>query len=127
MRFGEKVWHAKRTNDFNAEIAEYESPVFYINRPNYLTVMKAVSRGYMEVMKYGEDLDNTWTVIALGRAFDGVFKEGDAMWVDGESPIEEIEKKYGIGASANAIVKSVAEVNKTIGITLTRNKEQIKK
>lgn len=127
MRFGKTVWHAKRTNDFNAEVAEYETPKSYVTRPNYLTVMPAVSRGFMEVMKYGEDLENTWTVIALGMAFEGVFKEGDLMWVDGESPIDDIEKTYGVGSSANAVVKSVSEVNRTISVTLKRNKEQVKK
>lgn len=127
MRIGKKVWHAKRINDFNEETAEYEEPVFYVTRTNYLTVMPAISRGFMEVMKYGEDLENTWTVIANGKAFDGVFHEGDVLWVDDESPIENIEEQYGHGASANAIVKNVSEVNLTINITLTRNKEQTKR
>jgi hypothetical protein len=80
----------------------------------------------MEIMKFGENLENTWTVVANGRVFDGVFKEGDLMWVDGESPIADVEEEYGYGSSANAIIRSVAEVNKTISITLTRNKEQVK-
>lgn len=126
MRFGVTVYHAKRVYDENATIATYEAPTKYVTRPNYLSVMPATSRGFMEVMRYGEDLENTWTVIANGRAFTGVFKEGDLMWVDGESPIAEVEQEYGNGASATAIIRGVSEVNNTIGITLTRNKEQTK-
>lgn len=126
MRFGGKVYHAKRVYEENATIATFEAPHSYVVRANYLSVMAAVSRGFMEVMKYGEDLENTWTVIANSRAFQGVFKEGDLMWVDGESPIDAVEQEYGNGASANAIIRSVNEVNKTISITLTRNKEQVK-
>lgn len=126
MRFGGLVYHAKRVYQSNATIPTFESPTFYYTRPNYLSVMPATSRGFLEMMKYGEDLDNTWTVIANGRAFEGVFKEGDLMWVDGEKPIEEMEQEYGNGSSANAIIRSVNEVNNTISIVLTRNKEQVK-
>lgn len=126
MRFGKLVYHSKRIDDKNARMPSYEPPTAYVSRANYLSVMSAVSRSFMEVMKYGEDLTNTWTVIANSRAFDGVFKEGDLMWVDGESPIKEIEDEYGNGSSANAIVRAVVEVNETISITLTRNKEQVK-
>ena len=127
MRFGGVVYHAKRVYEENATVSSYENPKSYVTRPNYLSVMPATSRGYMEIMKYGEDLENTWTVIANTMAFDGVFKEGDLMWVDGDEPIDAIESEYGNGASANAIIRSVAEVNRTISITLTRNKEQVKK
>lgn len=127
MRIGKKIYHAKRLNDFNAEVSEYDTPKSYITRTNYITVMPAVSRGFIQVLQYGEDLDDTWTVIANGRAFAGVFHKGDVMWVDDESPDEEIESEYGNGASANAIVKNVAEVNYTLNLTLMRNKDQIKK
>ena len=126
MRLGGTVYHAKRVYDENATIPTFEAANSYVTRANYLSVMPATSRGFMEVMKYGEDLENTWTVIANGRAFEGVFKEGDLMWVDGESPIQTVEQEYGNGSSANAIIRSVNEVNKTISITLTRNKAQVK-
>ena len=76
--------------------------------------------------KYGEDVDSTWTAIALDRAFHGKIKEGDLFWLDGEKPIPELEEQYGIGSTANAVVKSVAYVNLSIAITLTRNKDQVK-
>lgn len=126
MRVGKSVWHARRINDLNAEIGEYEKPIKIVTRFNYLTVMPAVSRGFMEVVKSGETLYDTWTVTANGRYFDGKFKAGDLMWVDGESPIESVEKKYGNGASATAIIKNVAEVNFTIAIRLERNQNQSK-
>lgn len=126
MQFGKSVWHSKRINALNAEIAEYLEPTEIITRPNYFSVMQAITRGYMEVLKYGETLQNTWTVVANASIFDGKIKVGDVMWVDGAQPIAEIENEYGIGSSANAIVKNVAEVNKTIAITLERNQNQIK-
>ena len=127
MRFGKVVWHSKRINDFNAEIAEYEQPTKIVTRPNFFTVMQASTRGFTEVMKYGETAINHWTVIANSSAFYGKIKVGDVMWVEGESPIENIEKMYGNGASANAVVKNVAEVNHTISITLERNQNQVLK
>lgn len=126
MRVGESVWHSARINEANSEIAEFSEPAEIRTRFNYFTVMSATSRGFMEVMKYGEDIDSTWTAIANDRAFHGKIKVGDLFWLDGEKPIPELEAEYGNGATATAVVKSVAYVNLTIAITLTRNKEQVK-
>jgi hypothetical protein len=126
MRVGDTIWHSARINSENAERAEYATPTAIRTRFNYFTVMPATSRGYMEVMKYGEDVDSTWTVIANDRAFHGKINVGDLFWLDGETPIPELEDEYGIGSTATAIVKAVSYVNISIAITLTRNKEQVK-
>ena len=125
MRVGESIWHSARINEANAEISEYAKPAEIRTRFNYFTVMPATSRGFMEVMKYGEDVDSTWTAIANDRAFHGKIKVGDLFWLDGEKPIPELEAEYGNGATATAVVKSVAYVNLTIAITLTRNKDKV--
>ena len=125
MRVGESIWHSARINLDNAEVAEYAEPTEIRTRFNYFTVMPVTSRGFMEVMKYGEDIDSTWTAIANDRAFHGKIKEGDLFWLDGENPIPELEAEYGNGATATAVVKSVAYVNLTIAITLTRNKDKV--
>lgn len=126
MKFGKIVWHAKRLNKYNSIEDEFSTPIKIVTRPRYFTVMPATSRGYFEVVKYGETAKDTWTVIADQKVFDGKFNRGDVMWVDGEEPNEEIESKYGIGSSANAVVSNVAEVNLTISITLKRNQKQVK-
>lgn len=125
MRVGESVWHSARINTENAEIPDFAEPTQIRTRFNYFTVMPATSRGFMEVMKYGEDVDSTWTAIANDRAFHGKIKVGDLFWLDGEKPIAELEEEYGYGATATAVVKSVAYVNLTIAITLTRNKDKV--
>ena len=126
MKIGAKVWHAKRLNSKNAEIGEYSKAVSYTTRANYLTVVPATARGGLAMMQFGEDIDDIWTVVANSLFFDGVFKEGDLMWVDGESPISHIESEYGFGSSATAEVISASCVNRTVSITLSRNKKQIK-
>lgn len=126
MRIGKSVWHASRIKKINAEIPEYDAPKEIKTRFNYLTVMPASSRGLMEIIKSGETLYDTWTVIANGNYFDGKFNEGDLMWVDGESPVASLEETYGNGATANAIIKSVLEVNQSISIVLKRNQNQVK-
>lgn len=126
MRVGESVWHSSRIDEENAEISEYEEPTEIRTRFAYFTVMPATSRGYMAVMQYGEDIERTWTAIAIDRSFHGKIKEGDLFWLDGEKPIPELEEQYGIGSTANAVVKSVSYVNRSIAITLTRNKDQVK-
>lgn len=126
MRVGQSIWHSQRTSGNNAEIDTFNAPKEIRTAFNYFTVMPATSRGYMAVMSYGEDIENTWTAIANDRAFHGKIKEGDLFWLDGEMPIAELEEKYGNGATANAVVKNVSYVNNTISITLTRNKDQVK-
>lgn len=126
MRVGDKIWHSARISGDNSVIDGFASPQEIRTQFNYFTVMPATSRGYAEVMKYGEDVDSTWTAIANANAFNGKIKEGDKFWLDGEKPIPELEAEYGNGATATAVVKSVSYVNLTIAITLTRNKEQVK-
>ena len=125
MRVGECVWHSARINEKNAEIAEFERPKEIKTRFNYFTVMPATTRGFMEVMRYGEDIDNTWVAIPNASVFNGKIKEGDLFWIDGEVPNEELEATYGYGATATAVVKSVSYVNLTMHITLTRNKYKV--
>jgi hypothetical protein len=125
MRVGDSVWVAKRQNIPNATKATYDEPKEIRTRLNYLTVMAA--SGYIQVMKYGEDVDNTWIVTANMRAFGNEIKEGDLFWVDGESPNAELEEKYGNGASANAVVRSVSKGNLMMEVTLMRNKNQLKR
>jgi hypothetical protein len=124
VRVGEPIWYSRRVFEPNAEIATYEKPVKLTTRFNYITVMPAASRGYAEVLAHGENVQNEWTVIANGRAFGGVFKEGDLFWVDGAKPLTEFEEEFGYGTTANAVVKSVSPVNLSIAITLQRNQKQ---
>lgn len=126
MRIGASVWHSSRIEIENAEIAEFETPTKIVTRANYFTCMPMTARGGIQMLAYGETASNYWTIIANSRAFSGKIKEGDLMWVDGQTPNESIEEEYGVGASANAIVKSVSEVNATINIILERNQNQVK-
>lgn len=120
MRIGKSVWVSSRKNVGNNTRPIYDEPFVIKTRPNYFTVMPAIARGYAEFTKYGELANDIWTVIANSNVFSGVFKVGDLMWVDGASPQKDIEEDCGIGASANAKVVGVYEVNHTISITLQR-------
>lgn len=127
MQIGKSLWHSSRKEITNAEIAEFEKPVEYVTRANYLTCMPKTSMGDLVVLQHGETKYKYWTIIANARYLDGVFKEGDLMWVDGHKPVESIEEEYGYGASANAIVKSVLPVNVSIHIMLEENQNRVKK
>ena len=125
MRIGESIWHSSRKHIENAEVAEYEKPVEIVTRANYLTCMPKTSMGDIVIRQQGETIYNYWTIIANARYFNGKFKQGDLMWVDGEKPIEHIEQEYGYGASANAVVKSVLPVNQSIHIMLEQNQKRV--
>lgn len=126
MRIGDNVWYSSRIQKSNATIPTYAKPETITTRPNYFTVMPAAARE-MGVLQYGEDVNDTWVVIANYGAFNGKIKVGDLFWVDGEEPITKLEAEYGYGSTANAEVTSMSSVNFTIKIILSRNKRQIKK
>lgn len=123
MREGKAIWYAKRIVEQNATTSRYEKPIKIYARFNYFSVMPASSRGFAEVMKYGETLNKTWTAIANANYFEGEFKVGDLFYIDGVEPNKEVEATKGYGASANAVVKNVANVRNTISITLEVNQK----
>lgn len=152
MEIGKSVWYANRINTDGEATPKFKSAVEIKTRANYFTVMPATSGGYLAMRRYGAELENTWIAVAnkkyfelhnefiLGKSIlgtgkvyssrinmgDFVIKVGDLMWVDGESPISNVENEYGNGASATAIVDSLSVQNNYINITLKRNKEQVR-
>lgn len=126
MKIGDTFYYAKRDTDSNAETPTFATPISETVKFMNITIMPASSRGYSEYMKFGETLFDTWTVIAKVNRFMNEFHVGDVFWVDGESPISEIEREYGVGASATAVVNSVSIQNRVLYITLKRNQSQVK-
>lgn len=127
MRVGEKIYHAKRISNENAEINEYAKPTELTTKFNHLTCVSSVTRGYIEVVQYGERVTDYWTIIAKTSHFKGKFAKGDVMWIDGEKPIENIEEMYGYGASANAVIKSIGYGNLYMTISLEVNQNRVTK
>lgn len=78
-------------------------------------------------MKFGEAIYDTWTGIANARYFDGKIKEGDLLYIDGHKPNAELEKDYGYGATANALVKSALPVSNSINLVIVTNQAQVKR
>lgn len=130
MKVGESVWFAKRISKENAEIAVYAEPVEIKTKFHYLTIQPVVSNGYIQILAQGETETDKWNGVAMARHFKDFFHKGDVMWVDGESPYSEqnakLEKEYGYGATANAVIKNAVPVNITISLTLERNQNQVK-
>lgn len=123
MRIGDKVYHSKRVTSQNSTIDEYENPTEITTRFNYLTCMGAESRGGLIALEFGETVRNYWTIIANKKYFDNKFKEGDLMWVDGETPPNENEltDEFGYGESATAIIEHISKGNLYDTILLKRN------
>lgn len=126
MKDHKTIWYCKRVIGDNAETPSFSEPQSITTRFNYFSVMPASSRGFAEVMKYGETLNQTWTCIANANYFDGKFDIGDVFYIDGQEPNEELEQIYGYGATANAVVKNVSYVRNTISIVLEVNQAEVK-
>lgn len=125
MEIGGLIYHSKRTSEHNATIPSFSAPTQYRTRFNYITVASAAYKGYIEIMRYGETINDTWVLQCNTLFFRNVFSEGDLLWVDGETPDDSIEAEYGNGASANAVVDNVAYGNRYIQITLKTNKNRV--
>jgi hypothetical protein len=125
MRVGDSIWHSARINEDNAEIAEFAEPTEIRTRFNYLTVQPSISRHDLRVQANGETIYGDWSIVANARCFDGKIKYGDLFWVDGATPIAEVEEEFGYGASANAEVVAVMPVNISISIVLRKRQNQI--
>ena len=127
MNFGENIWYAKRINDYDAEQAEFGKPIQITTRPNYLTVMPAETGGYLQILKHGDTIFETWIVCINERILPNLLGIGDLLWVDGAKPNKDIETLYGNGASANAVVDSMSKGRLTTTVTLKRNQKQVLK
>lgn len=116
MRNGASVWHCHRISPANAEVPMFAAPVEYKLGFNHLTIQP--TGGFTNVLEFGESVNKTWNGMATISAFDGVFKEGDVMYLDGKAPNAELESEYGYGYTANAKITSAREQNKMIRLII---------
>lgn len=116
MTTGQSIWHCSFLGINENGVAEYSAPKEYKLYLNYLSINPA--SGYLATLQYGKDITKVWTMIANKLAFDGVFKEGDVLYIEGNKP--KIDACNGDGA--NARVQVVLPFLKSITITLEKIK-----
>ena len=124
MDFGSYVWYSNRTNEEQSEIPQYGKPVKVVTRPNFLTVTPVIGRGLLEVLKSGESVYDSWTVIVNPIVFNEKINVGDLMWVDGDEPTEVDSEFFDYRQSATAVVEKVQKIRRTLHIFLRRNQEK---
>lgn len=117
MRVGQSIWHCKRLYENDEGIIVYSEPIEYKLNFNYLTINAA--SGYLATIQYGEKLNKMWSMKAAKTFFDGVFNEGDLLYIEGNKPNVE-DKNYINGDGANAIVTAVLPYLISYSITLER-------
>lgn len=117
MKLGQKIWHCKRLYENDMGIVVYDEPKEYSLAFNYLTINPA--SGYLATLQYGEKLSKVWNMKAKSMAFDGVFKEGDLLYIEGNKPDFE-NPNYLSGDGANAKVTAVLPYLLSISVTLER-------
>jgi len=112
------IWHSKRISATNAEIEIFAEPKEYKLRFNYLSIQPA--SGYTNIAQFGERVSRTWLGIANQYVFNGIFTEGDRLYIDGVNPDIVLEMLNGFGYSANAIIKSVQSQNRCVRLTIEK-------
>ncbi|NCC88581.1 MAG: hypothetical protein EOM05_12100 [Clostridia bacterium] len=121
MKNGTSIYLCKRSELNNTQTPTYQEPVQYVLRNNYLTVQGA--SGYLDTLAYGERINNFWNCIAKQDIFQGVFHEGDLVYIEGEVPeetTEENEDTIVYGENANAKVRSVITQDRVIRIVFEK-------
>ena len=120
MKVGSPIWHCKRTSSEGADIITYGSPTKYITSFHYITVqptsLNASKSDIYTTESYGEQILDGWNVVCNLDKFDGVFKPGDLMYVDGVTPPSSGTN----GNNANAIVTRVTYQNRAMFVTLRK-------
>lgn len=109
MRLGSKIYHCKQVIESDGYIS-YTEPKAYITKLFYLTVMPA--SGNMETEEHGEQISHKWNILANANYFEGIFKEGDVLYLEGQTP----DANADYGAGANALITSVRSQNKMIRV-----------
>lgn len=117
MKIGQSIWLCKRLYETDEGIIVYDNPLEFKLAFRYLTVNGA--SGYLATMQYGEKINKVWTMKAIKSLFEGVFNEGDLLYVEGNKPNTE-DKNYVNGDGANAIITSVIPYLVSYSITLER-------
>lgn len=109
MRVGETFYHSVRKID-NNDLVTYSVAKPYRTQLGYITCQPA--SGYTETLEFGEKVSKTWTIVANYSRFNGVFNEGDLLFLDGAKPTDtDLYEK-----EANAVITSVRYQNKIIRI-----------
>lgn len=117
MRMGKTIWHCMRINSDDVAIKKYDKPTPYRLRFGHLTVQPAT--GYSNTILFGEQIQKTWIMIANQAEFQGIFHEGDLLYVDDNTP-NLSDSDYENGQNANAVIDSVREQNLVIYIVLKK-------
>lgn len=117
MNIGQSVWHCKKLYENGEGIIVYDEPKEYILGLNYLTINQA--SGYIATLRYGEQISKVWSMKAKRPIFDGIFAEGDVMYVDGASP-DIKNPQYINGDGANALITECMPILVSYSIALQR-------
>jgi len=116
VKNGQSVWHCKFLGETDG-IQTYSAPTEYKLKFNYLTLNPTNALWATE--QYGEKFSKMWTMTAKKKKFEGVFTEGDLLYIDGVFP-NVTDKDYVNGDGANAIVKSVLPYYLSMTINVER-------
>ena len=117
MRVGQSIWLCKRLYENDEGVIVYDEPKEYKLAFNFLTINSA--SGYIATLQYGEQLSKVWNMKAKKPFFDGIFNEGDVLYVEGNKPKTD-DKDYVNGDGANALVTAVLNHLISYSITLER-------
>lgn len=117
MKVGQSVWLCKRLGENDEGVIVYGEPKEYKLGLRYLSINAA--SGYLATIQYGEKLNKMWSMVALKSAFEGVFTEGDLMYIEGAKPDTD-SQNYVNGDGANAIITTVLPYLVSYSITLER-------
>lgn len=109
MKVGETFYHSVRNID-DKDLVTYSVANAYRTQLGYITCQPA--SGYTETLEFGEKVSKTWTIVANYSRFNGVFNEGDLLFLDGAKPTDTDLYEN----EANAVITSVRYQNKIIRI-----------
>lgn len=106
--FDDVIYIAQK--DIKSELDDYGNKTYC--KPKKLFCCVSPLDGYTDVTAYGEKVTKTYKAYLDKRKFNGVFHEGDKVYLDGATP--KNEKAHG--SKANYLIDSVRNQNRKICI-----------
>jgi len=103
MKIGQSIWHCAYLGEDENGVIQYAEPKEYKLQFRYLSITPV--SGYLATLQYGKQVNKIWRIIANRQVFEGIFNEGDLLYIDGVSPT--LDMNYYNGDNANARVQSV--------------------
>lgn len=94
-----KVCYIATRNEEQVEYDDYGNELNKYNKPEKFYFNIQPANGYLDIVTYGEKVEKMYRAIIPYEKYNGKFKEGDIVYLEGATPEGEVEATYGMNGN----------------------------